>query len=241
VRVYVSIHDVAPPFRDEVERALDMVHAAGIRPGLLVVPDHHGQAPLTKDRSFCAFLRSLQDDGHEIFLHGFLHQSPPRIDGVTQGLSSWFAQRVVSNGEAEMVGLSRQEAAWRLDAGEACLHRAGLVVDGFVPPAWVMPRWLLPLLAARGWGYAEDHLRVYDPSEGRSRPSLVLNYATRTPLRLLSSVAFCRVATAFSALAPTRIAIHPLDMRSPSLRRELERLLSWGRGRSVSRARELLE
>jgi hypothetical protein len=49
------------------------------------------------------------------------------------------------------------------------------------------------------------------------------------------------VATAFSALAPTRIAIHPLDMRSPSLRRELERLLSWGRGRSVSRARELLE
>jgi len=240
VRVHVSIHDVAPPFRADIEEALAMTRAAGVTPALLVVPDHHEEAPLTNDGAFCLWLRELQAAGHEILLHGFSHRSGPR-DGRGRSLSSWLADRVASDGEAEMMSLSRDEARRRLDAGEACLREAGLVPSGFVPPAWMMPRWLLPMLAARGHRYSEDHLHVYDPSGGRARRSLVLNYASRTRLRRLSSVAFCRTATPLARLAPTRIAIHPSDMRSDSLRREVARLLSWARGRQVSRARQLLE
>jgi uncharacterized protein len=236
VRVHVSIHDVAPPFQREIELALEMARRAGTKPALLVVPNYHAETPLRRAPSFCAFLRGLQAAGHEIFLHGFFHEQGPRSSAT---LSSYVAQRVVSAGEAEMSDLSREEAAARLDAGEHALREAGLTIDGFVPPAWWSPAWLLPILAARGYPYAEDHFRIYSPARARSRASLVLNYASRTPLRLLSSVAFCRIATPLAALAPTRIAIHPADMCFEVLRREVARLLSWGSGHFVHTASEL--
>jgi predicted deacetylase len=234
--VHVSIHDVAPPHRPEIELALEMARAEGVRPALLVVPDLHGDAPLEDHAPFCAWLRKLQAEGHEVFLHGYFHQKRERA----RGLSGHLAQRVASAGEAEMSGLSPDEASERLDAGERALTKAGLRVDGYVAPAWSMPRWLLPMLAARACAYTEDHLHVYAPSEGRKRASLVLNYASRTPARLVSTVAFCRVSTPLGALAPTRIAIHPADMRFALLRHEVRRLLAWGRGRFLSRGRELL-
>jgi uncharacterized protein len=248
LRVHVSIHDIAPPFQREIELALDMARAEGIKPALLVVPNYHGQALLGRAPSFCSFLRGLQTDGHEIFLHGFLHQTAPRQPtrpaesaAPWAGISSYVAERVVSAGEAEMSNLTRDEAAKRLDAGERVLREAGLTIRGFVPPAWWLPRWLLPILAARGYAYTEDHLRIHCPAEGRSHPSLVLNYASRTPWRLLSSVGFCRLVTPLGRLAPTRIAIHPADMRFELLRRELARLLAWGRGHFVARGTDLFE
>jgi uncharacterized protein len=233
--VHVSIHDVAPPFRPEVELALSMARAEGARPALLVVPDFHGEAPIQKDPSFCAWLRELQGGGHEVFLHGYTHSSPR-----SAGFADFITQRVVSAGEAEMSVLSPDEASERIEAGERALTEAGLRIDGFVAPAWILPRWLLPILAARACPYTEDHLRVYAPSDGRKRASLVLNYASRTPVRLFSSVAFCRLATPFAALAPARIAIHPADMRHALLRREVARLLAWGSGQFVDQGRALL-
>jgi uncharacterized protein len=239
LRVHVSIHDVAPPFRPEIEHALAMARAEGARPALLVVPDFHGEAPLGKDPPFCAWLRELQGAGHEVFLHGYSHLARPG-SSASSGLARYFTQRVMSAGEAEMSDLSPDEACERIDAGERALTEAGLRVDGFVAPAWIMPRWLLPLLAARACPYTEDHLHVYAPSEARKRASLVLNYASRTPARLLSSVAFCRLATPLAALAPARIVIHPADMRHALLRHEVARLLAWGSRQFVDQAKGLL-
>jgi predicted deacetylase len=145
----------------------------------------------------------------------------------------------VSDGEAELSGLSRGELVRRLDDGERALREVGLEVDGFVAPAWSLPRELVPILAARRYAYTEDHVRIYAPVEGRSRASLVLNYASRTPARLYSSVAFCRAATPLAALVPARIAIHPGDMRDARLRREVAGLLAWGQAHFVKRAPEL--
>jgi predicted deacetylase len=237
VRVHVSIHDVAPPFQREIELALDMARERGARPAVLVVPNYHGEAPLDRAPSFCSFLRGLQAQGHEVFLHGFFHEK--KVSRWTLG--SYLAQRVVSAGEAEMSDLTRDETVARLDAGERALARAGLTVDGFVPPAWWSTSWLLPILAARGYRYSEDHLRIHSPARARSRASLVLNFASRTPWRLLSSVAFCRVATPLASVAPTRIAIHPADMRFAALRREVSRLLAWGSAHFVTRASELFD
>jgi len=248
VRVHVSIHDVCPLFRPQIELALDLARAAGAKPALLVVPNFHGRALLTDDREFCAWLRALQRDGHEVFLHGFFHASrlreaPLRAarGGRPRGLRWRFAQRIVSAHEAEFSDVSRTEAKERLDDGARVLEAAGLRIDGFVPPAWSMPAWLLPLLAARGYSFTEDHLHVYDPAGARSRPSLVLNYASRTPARLLSTVAFCRLATPLAAFVPARIAIHPSDMQFTRLRQEIARLLQWGKPNFVRQGRALLE
>lgn len=244
--IHVSIHDVSPAWSTEVELALELAHRVGARPALLVVPDFHGKAALLEDDAFCARLRQLQADGHEIFLHGYYHQSraePPHGDenGRPSGLAWMFAQRVVSGGEAEFSDVSRDEATERLARGEAVLHEAGLVIDGFVAPAWSMPRWLLPMLAARGYRFTEDHFRVYDPAADRWRPSLVFNYASRTPSRLLSSVAFCRIAKPCGVMLPSRVAIHPADMRFALLRHEVKGLLGWAAARDlVPRGPDLL-
>lgn len=229
--VHVSIHDVSPAWEREVDVALDVAHEHGVKPALLVVPDFHGRAPLAEHPRFLEKLRALEADGHEIYLHGFYH----RAEG-----GGFFAQKIVSAGEAEMSAVTRDEARRRLDDGERVLTDAGLTIRGYVAPAWSMPRWVLPLLAERGYAFTEDHVRIYDPAAGRSRASVVLNFASRTPGRLFSSVAWCRVARPARKLLPARIAIHPADMRFALLRRETESLLRWARGDFVATGRELL-
>jgi predicted deacetylase len=245
--VHVSIHDVTPAWSDEVEAALALCAAVGARPALLVVPNFHGQAPILDDGRFCERLRRLQADGHEVYLHGFFHRSreahEPTADGargVASHLAWLFAQRVVSGGEAEMSDVSPAEGRRRLDEGDRVLRAAGLRIDGYVAPAWSMPGWLLPMLAERGCSFTEDHLRVYDPAGKRARASVVLNWASRSPARMASTIAWCRVAKHARALVPARIAIHPADMRWLLLRREIGRLLDWARGDFVARGEELL-
>jgi predicted deacetylase len=242
VAVHVSIHDVSPLWVDEIEAALELCASADIRPALLVVPNFHARSPLVDDARFCERLRQLQARGHEIFLHGFLHQSRGRPHGILgiEHFGWFFAQRIASSDEAEMSELSPAQARERLDEGERILSAAGLRVEGFVPPAWCMPRWLPSLLAARGYRFTEDHLRVYDPLAARARASVVLNWASRSPTRLVSTVAWCRVARHARAVAPARIAIHPGDMRVLLLRRELARTLAWARGDVVERGGDLL-
>jgi predicted deacetylase len=241
--VHVSIHDVSPAWTDEVEEALALCADAGIRPALLVVPNFHGRAALLDDAPFCARLRALQAAGHEIYLHGFYHRSRERFEAsrASSRLAWLFAQRVASGGEAEMSDVSPDEGRMRLEDGERVLRSADLRIDGFVAPAWSMPPWLMPMLEERGCRYTEDHLRVYDPSTRRARPSVVLNWATRSPGRLLSTVAWCRAARHARALMPARIAIHPGDMRFLLVRREITAMLAWARTDVVARGSDLLD
>lgn len=245
--VHVSIHDVSPAFRGEVELALEAAHAHGVRPALLVVPDYHGRAPLSEDPAYCERLRALQADGHEIYLHGYYHRARTWDEhasvtspsgGARPGVSAraryLFAQKIVSGGEAEFSDVSHEEALERLNEGERVLRGAGLSVSGFVAPAWSMPPWVLKLLGERGYSFTEDHTRIYNPSRKRSRPSVVLNYASRTPSRLLSSVAWCRLARPARRVLPARIAIHPADMRYALLRAEVDSLLTWATGDFVA-------
>jgi predicted deacetylase len=232
---HVSIHDVSPAWSREVDAALALCHSAEVRPALLVVPNFHGRAPLLDDTAFVERLRALQADGHEVYLHGLYHLAHPLPGHPPRGLRWFFAQRVVSSGEAEMMGIAREEGELRLDEGLRILQAAGLRVDGYVAPAWSMPKWLIPMLAARGIPYTEDHLRAYDPTRGHARVSLVMNWASRSPARLLSTVAFCRMASLVRPLLPARIAIHPGDMLHLLLRREVERALEGARGDFVAR------
>lgn len=242
--VHVSIHDVSPAWEREVGVALEMAHEHGVRPALLVVPDLHGRAKLSDHPELQARLRALEAEGHEIYLHGYYHRARAWSEQADRAAASRaryvFRQRIVSGGEAEFADVSQGEARERLDAGERMLKDAGLTIRGFVAPAWSMPSWLLAMLGERGYAFSEDHLRVYDPATHRARPSVVLNYASRTPGRLLSSVAWCRVARPARRVLPARIAIHPADMRFALLRREIAALLAWGRGDFVARGAELL-
>jgi uncharacterized protein len=240
--IHVSIHDVSPVHSQEIEAALAMCRAVAVRPALLVVPDFHRSAPLLGDPRFCDRLRELQGEGHEIYLHGFSHQSSDRYDGsvATSRLAWLFAQRVASGGEAEMSDVSETEGNRLVDEGYDALERAGLRVDGFVAPAWSMPKWLLGRLAERGCRFTEDHWYVYDPAAHHRRASVVLNWATRSPLRVVSTVAWCRVAKHARRALPARVAIHPGDMHFRLVRHEIVRMLDWAKDDFVERGQDLL-
>jgi hypothetical protein len=233
---HVSIHDVSPAAVAEVEAALVACEEVGAKAALLVVPNFHGKWPLDRHPAFVARMHALQDDGHEIHLHGFFHRASEPVTGVR----AFFAQRVASAGEAEFALLAREEAERRLDDGIAMFAALGLRIHGFVAPAWQMPRSLLSSLAGRQIRYAEDHMRVYDPLARTSRASLVLNFASRTRLRLWSSAAFVRLALPMHGVIPTRIAIHPNDMRNAVLLRETRRALRAARGTFTASSADLL-
>ena len=239
--VYVSIHDVSPAWSAELEDALHMCARVDVRPGLLVVPDYHRRAALQHSPSFCQRLRDLQHQGHDILLHGFFHEGQQAHGGasIRSRLGWLIAQRLMTAGEAELHDLNIEEGRARVEDGERVLREAGLRVDGYVAPGWSMPPWLVPLLAARGYRYSEDHLRIYDPVGRRARPSVVLNWATRSPGRVLSTIAWCRIARHARGFVPARIAIHPADLRVLAVRREIARLLEWAKGDCLEHAAEL--
>ena len=240
--VHLSIHDVSPAWEAEVDAALEACDAIGARPALLVVPNFHGRASLADHPKYAARLRELQARGHEIFLHGYFHKSGVGGDGARSDaneIQRFFRQNIVSAGEAEFADVSPEEATRRLDEGAKMLVDAGLRVDGFVAPAWSMPKWLLPMLAERKLTFSEDHTRIYDTTRDRSRASLVLNFASRTPSRLFSSMAYARIARPARRIFPTRVAIHPVDMHVELLRHEVRSLLAWAKGDVVDRAIDL--
>jgi predicted deacetylase len=242
VPIHVSIHDVSPIFASELERALELCAAVGNRPALLVVPNYHGRAHLADDTVFCDRLRSLQRSGHEVYLHGFLHETDLRpIHETFRERVRWVLwQQILSAREAELAPLTEAQGRDRVLEGERALRAVGLRIDGYVAPAWAMPRWLAPLLAERRIRYTEDHVRIHDPCTGKSRASAVLNWATRTRGRLLSSAAWCRLARPARTLVPVRIAIHPADLRVPLVEREIARTLAWARGDLVATGSSLL-
>lgn len=236
--LHVSLHDVTPRFADEMRRALDLAAAFGLKPALLVVPDHHDAWHLEDHPAFVDELRALARRGHEIYLHGLTHRA--ETNDATSAASRFFRQKVVSAGEAEFASIDRTEGARRLEQGLDRLRALELPVSGFVAPAWSFRPWLLPLLAAHHVPYTEDHLHVYDPVRGHKRRSLVLNFASRSWNRIATTTFFCRAARPLAALAPTRVALHPGDFRVPLLRHEARSLLAWASRFPQRRGHELL-
>ncbi|HEV2596211.1 MAG TPA: polysaccharide deacetylase family protein [Sphingomicrobium sp.] len=210
-----SIHDVSPRFEGEVDRLIDLlgVHV-GTRLAMLVVPNHWGDAPIVPGSPFATRLRNWAANGIEIFLHGFYH----RDDAGHARTGDRLRARFMTAGEGEFLGLSRGEAADRLQSGRRLLEEViGRDIDGFVAPAWLYGRGALDALHEAGIPLAEDHLRVWSPATGEQLASgPVITWASRTRWRLLSSLAAAS-ALRHAPLKVLRIGVHPPDIRHPAL------------------------
>jgi predicted deacetylase len=161
-------------------------------------------------------------------LHGYTHRGASR-----SGVRSFVDQRIVSAGEAEFSNLTVGECAALVDQGERVMRALSLRIDGFVPPAWTMPSGLVEVLAARGYGYTEDHLTVRRPKTGESWRSLVINFASRSRARATTTTLFSRLSMLLSLGIRTRVALHPTDLRVPFLHREIGHLLDWAAQQDV--------
>ncbi|WP_263588091.1 polysaccharide deacetylase family protein [Sphingopyxis sp. GC21] len=225
-RLLASIHDVTPVHAERLDRLVPIVEAA-VGPGryaLLVVPDFHRQGLLTDDPKFARRLRGWADAGCEIFLHGFTHIDESRHAGAA---TRWKASRMTA-GEGEFLGLSTREAEARIGEGRDMIEQViGRPIDGFVAPAWLYGEDSLAALAAQDIRLIEDHFRVWNPQNfAVFARGPVVTYASRSRLRIASSILWSRLATTLLARASTvRLAVHPHDVDSPRLMREIIRAL----------------
>ena len=241
-RLLLSIHDVTPAHEGRIARleALLERHAGAARHAMLVVPDFHGDWPISAHAAFRRWLRERAEAGVEMFLHGWSHRDDSRHAGAAD---RWKATMMTA-GEGEFLGLDEAEAGRRLREGRALVEDIiGRPVAGFIAPAWLYGEGAMAAIAAEGFALAEDHMKVWRPADGRvvSRGPVV-TYASRTPARLASSLMVSRTATwALRPLRDLRLAVHPGDADSPPLMAEIERSLkSYMRRRTPARYAELL-
>lgn len=240
--VLSSIHDVTPVHAARLERLVPIIEAA-VGPGrfaLLVVPEFHRRERLRAGTPFAGWLRRLVDRGCEVFLHGFYHLDDQRHD---RALDRWRARKMTA-GEGEFLGLSQDEAQLRLTEGRKLVEDViGQPVAGFIAPAWLYGDGAKRAIAAMNFALAEDHMRVWQPATGAILArGPVVTYASRSTPRLLSSLAWSRIATLMLARARiVRHAVHPHDMDSPALVKELDRALrAFARTHRPSAYRDLI-
>lgn len=206
---------------------------------MLVVPDHWGENPLLPGTPFAKRLRGWAEQGVEMFVHGWYHKDTTRHAGMAS-----FKARHLTAGEGEFLGLGCEEAARRMAAGRKLVEDVtGKAAAGFVAPAWLYGEGALAALRASDFALAEDHMRVWRPQSGETLArSPVITWASRSPLRTASSLAFAALArTALRSLDVIRVATHPGDTSKPavltSIAQTLEKL---ARHRRAARYAELL-
>jgi len=235
----VSIHDVSPRFESDVDRLLDLLRPhVGERLAMLVVPNHWGDAPIVPGSPFATRLRRWADAGVEMFLHGYYH----RDEGAHASAFDRLRSRLMTAGEGEFLGLSREVAAERIAAGRKLLADViGREVDGFVAPAWLYGPGALAALEDGALPLAEDHWRVWSPAQARDvARGPVITWASRTQARLASSLA--AAAALRHVQAPIlRLGVHPPDARHPALVRSIEKTLTTvTKRRQIGRYADLL-
>jgi uncharacterized protein len=234
-----SIHDVSPRFEAEVNELVEMLgRHVGNRLAMLVVPNHWGDAPIVPGSPFATRLRGWADQGVEMFLHGYYHKDDTPHEAGPDKLRA----RFMTAGEGEFLGLSRAEAAARINDGRSLVEDTiGRSIDGFVAPAWLYGGGALAALADAAVPLAEDHFRVWSPASGQQLASgPVITWASRTRMRLASSLAAAAVLR-HAPLEVLRIGVHPPDVRHPALVRSIGKTFTWAtKSRRPARYSDLL-
>lgn len=224
----VSLHDVTPRHADAVRKILPWLARLGIPPvQLLVVPDFHGQWPISAYPDFCREVRDWGEAGHELVLHGYHHLESPAAQRRSPGLLERFKRSFMTAGEGEFLSLPQKEAGDLLEKGLAMWSQAelGPWPKGFVPPAWLHRPDLDGALWRHGFDWTENHagLRFRD---GKRLASPVVTWASRDPVRRIGSRIYCPAAVRTCSKAPLlRLAIHPHDFDHPQLVRSIERTI----------------
>jgi predicted deacetylase len=216
-----SIHDVSPRFEGEVGRLLDLLDPhVGRRIAMLVVPNHWGDSPIVPGSPFATRLRGWADEGMDMLLHGYFH----RDSSLHRGAADRIRARILTAGEGEFLGLDRSAASRRVADGRALIEDViGRRIDGFVAPAWLYGEGALAALEDCRIPLAEDHWRVWSPATGSELArGPVITWASRTPLRLASSLA-AAAALRHVPIRVMRIGVHPPDCGHPALVRSIER------------------
>lgn len=207
-RVVISVHDVGPSNLAAVRWLLDRLDALGVGSRVLkVIPNESGRAPIAEDRDLVALLREEAAHGSEIVLHGYTH----RVAGALHGSAlDRLKALLFAGGSAEFLSLSKEEAAERVEAGQAALEEVGLHPIGFCAPGWLGDGDLRGLLRQRGFRYCLTFAAVHDLRRGARWTIPAVGYMGAGPIQeRLVGVERALVVGGSAALPVLRVFLHP--------------------------------
>jgi uncharacterized protein len=228
----VSIHDVSPLTSRLVSAMIGDVAAAGVdHIALLVIPNHHGKAPIRENPEFCDWLRQ-SGQMHEVVLHGYFHSRP-------QSAGGWWETVVTEHytaREGEFYDLSESDATLRLERGKREFAELGLSARGFIAPAWLLGRQAERAVKRVGFEYTTTLRTFKDLVTGRDTVSHSLVWSVRSAWRRVASLGWNRLLAGKLFRAPLlRIGLHPVDWQHGAVRRQALYLV-----RSALAAREAI-
>jgi hypothetical protein len=128
----VCIHDATPAYARETRRMLrDLAPLVGRRLSFGVVPNWHGEWPLTAHPEYC---RLIREGSQELLLHGYRHQR----------LRGWGPTTVLAGNCDEMNGLNPADTRRTLErAQRVFIDSFGEPARTFLAPAW-QPAYVRP-------------------------------------------------------------------------------------------------
>jgi predicted deacetylase len=198
--------------------------AAGVRTtSLLVIPNHHGRAPVVAAPEFQAWLAREVARGHEPVLHGYFHRRSSRPG------ESWrdrWSTRVYTAGEGEFYDLSIAESTLRLQRGRTDLAFLPAALEGFIAPAWLLGVTAAQAVEHSGFRYTTsvNEVRTFRPTARVQARSLV--WSTRAPWRRWTSLGWNAWLNHHAQDAPLlRISLHPPDLAHPAIWRQALHLI----------------
>ena len=210
----VSLHDVSPRTQTLCEEILTQLRQSGInQTSLLVIPNHHREAPISEDSAFRPWLSRKIEAGHEPVLHGYFHQ---RQKQNADSFRARLTTEIYTAGEGEFFDLSTEQASiwvWRGLEDLAFLQRK---VVGFIAPAWLLGACAEIAVRELGFLYTTRLTRVQTFGRSADIRSQSLVWSTRARWRAVTSLAWNRCLAHHLARAPLiRIGIHPADLQHP--------------------------
>lgn len=216
----VVLHDVAPATLPACERVMRAVHeVAPLQLTLLAVPRYHCEP---SPASFGQWLGHRFAAGDEVALHGYTHED----DGVPRNLVDRLKRRHYTRGEGEFSDLSITEAMRRLTAGVRWFARQGLVLRGFVAPAWLMSPGTWEALRWLDLSYTCTLRRLVLLPDRQSLVSQALVYSSSSAWRRQASRAWnATLARALRDKPLLRLELHPHDADHAAIRRSWQHLL----------------
>jgi predicted deacetylase len=220
----VSLHDVSPLTLADCEAAIALLRDAGLAPSqltVLAIPHHEERIALDAHPPTIRFLRDLEEQGARLMMHGLTH----RMVGRAWTPLGMFRAHIFARGQGELYNADAAETARRLDEGRAILVRAGLegATRAFVPPAWLLSPAGRQVVAQRGFDFYEIFGGIIH--HGTRHARRVVGWGSLNPIETVATAIYADLQSIRTGL-DTRLAIHPADMRLPSQRRAINRILT---------------
>ena len=216
----VSLHDVAPRTQQLASTIISELGRHGVRVcSILVVPDYHREGSFAKHPEFVAWLRALEADGHEIVIHGYFHERPPR---TRDSLADKLVTRFYTRNEGEFYDLSYEEALRRITTARDEFRAHGLKPRGFIAPAWLLGDEAQRAVRDAQFEYTTRLRSVFDLRFGNVFPARTLVYSTHNNWRLSLSRSWNAALFRFLKTNPLlRISIHPPDYSQPAVWKQI--------------------